>query len=84
MSGPQTPEPARRTQGDSPTGTGGEDTADGIQHSQRMLSFSDALLSIIATVMVRVPRPPTPKPPLPSGPLATPSPDSLLVELSPA
>ncbi|XP_045330831.1 endosomal/lysosomal potassium channel TMEM175 isoform X1 [Leopardus geoffroyi] len=52
MSGPQTPEPARRTQGDSPTGTGGEDTADGIQHSQRMLSFSDALLSIIATVMI--------------------------------
>lgn len=60
MSGPQTPEPARRTQGDSPTGTGGEDTADGIQHSQRMLSFSDALLSIIATVMVRVPRPLSP------------------------
>ncbi|XP_058579250.1 endosomal/lysosomal proton channel TMEM175 [Neofelis nebulosa] len=52
MSGPQTPEPARRTQGDSPTDTGGEDTADGIQHSQRMLSFSDALLSIIATVMI--------------------------------
>uniref|UniRef100_A0A8C9K862 Endosomal/lysosomal proton channel TMEM175 n=1 Tax=Panthera tigris altaica TaxID=74533 RepID=A0A8C9K862_PANTA len=52
MSGPQTPEPARRTQGDYPTGTGGEDTADGIQHSQRMLSFSDALLSIIATVMI--------------------------------
>lgn len=79
MSRPQTPEPARPTQEDSPTGTGGEDTGDGIQHSHRMLSFSDALLSIIATVMVRVP--PEPSPPFL---LATPSQGRLLVELGPA
>lgn len=54
MSGPRAPEPALDVQGDAPTGTGDEDTADGTQHSHRMLSFSDALLSIIATVMVRV------------------------------
>ncbi|XP_077606653.1 endosomal/lysosomal proton channel TMEM175 isoform X4 [Crocuta crocuta] len=52
MSRPQTPEPAHPAQEDSPTGTRGEDTGDGIQHSHRMLSFSDALLSIIATVMI--------------------------------
>ncbi|XP_045846284.1 endosomal/lysosomal potassium channel TMEM175 isoform X3 [Meles meles] len=52
MSGPQTPEPALGIQGDTPTGTRDEDAADGIQHSHRMLSFSDALLSIIATVMI--------------------------------
>ncbi|XP_029805667.1 endosomal/lysosomal potassium channel TMEM175 isoform X5 [Suricata suricatta] len=52
MSGLQTPEPARPAQGDSPMGTGVEDTGDGIQRSHRMLSFSDALLSIIATVMI--------------------------------
>ncbi|XP_047574519.1 endosomal/lysosomal proton channel TMEM175 isoform X3 [Lutra lutra] len=52
MSGPQTPEPALRIQGDAPTGARDEDAADGIQHSHRMLSFSDALLSIIATVMI--------------------------------
>lgn len=58
MSGPQTPEPALDRQGDCSTGSGDEGAADGIQHSHRMLSFSDALLSIIATVMVRVgPRP---------------------------
>ncbi|XP_037385070.1 endosomal/lysosomal proton channel TMEM175 isoform X2 [Talpa occidentalis] len=43
MSGPPTPEPALDRQ---------EDPASGIQHSHRMLSFSDALLSIIATVMI--------------------------------
>nr|XP_025852717.1 endosomal/lysosomal potassium channel TMEM175 isoform X1 [Vulpes vulpes] len=52
MSGPQTPEPTLSVQGDSPMGTRDEDAADGIQHSHRMLSFSDALLSIIATVMI--------------------------------
>ncbi|XP_027943038.1 endosomal/lysosomal potassium channel TMEM175 isoform X3 [Eumetopias jubatus] len=52
MSEPQSPEPALIIQGDSPTGTRDEDAADGIQHSHRMLSFSDALLSIIATVMI--------------------------------
>lgn len=53
MSRPQTPEPALDVQGDSPTGSRDEDAADGTQHSHRMLNFSDALLSIIATVMVR-------------------------------
>ncbi|XP_030873412.1 endosomal/lysosomal potassium channel TMEM175 isoform X2 [Leptonychotes weddellii] len=52
MSEPQSPEPALSIQGDSPTGTKDEDAADGTQHSHRMLSFSDALLSIIATVMI--------------------------------
>lgn len=54
MSRPGTPEPALCVQGDSAAGTQDEDAADGTQHSHRMLSFSDALLSIIATVMVRV------------------------------
>lgn len=70
MSGPQTPEPTLSVQGDSPMGTRDEDAADGIQHSHRMLSFSDALLSIIATVMVRVG--PHPEPPLTSGPRSYP------------
>ncbi|ELK06609.1 Transmembrane protein 175 [Pteropus alecto] len=52
MSGPGTPEPALCVQGDSAAGTQDEDVADGTQHSHRMLSFSDALLSIIATVMI--------------------------------
>ncbi|XP_057165524.1 endosomal/lysosomal proton channel TMEM175 [Ursus arctos] len=52
MSGPHTPEVALSRQGDSSMGTRDEDAADGIQHSHRMLSFSDALLSIIATVMI--------------------------------
>ncbi|KAF6133373.1 transmembrane protein 175 [Phyllostomus discolor] len=52
MSRPQAPEPALDVQGDPPSGEGDEDTADGTQHSHRMLSFSDALLSIIATVMI--------------------------------
>ncbi|XP_012590343.1 PREDICTED: transmembrane protein 175, partial [Condylura cristata] len=43
MSRPPTPEPAPDRQ---------EDRADGVQHSHRMLNFSDALLSIIATVMI--------------------------------
>lgn len=54
MSGPGTPEPALRVRGDSAADTQDEDAADGTQHSHRMLSFSDALLSIIATVMVCV------------------------------
>ncbi|XP_058923393.1 endosomal/lysosomal proton channel TMEM175 isoform X2 [Kogia breviceps] len=52
MSGPQTPEPLLDGQGASPAGSQDEDMADGIQRSHRMLSFSDALLSIIATVMI--------------------------------
>ncbi|XP_057560871.1 endosomal/lysosomal proton channel TMEM175 isoform X2 [Hippopotamus amphibius kiboko] len=52
MSGPRTPEPALDGQGDSPTGSRDEEAAGGMQCSQRMLSFSDALLSIIATVMI--------------------------------
>ncbi|XP_047655459.1 endosomal/lysosomal proton channel TMEM175 isoform X4 [Phacochoerus africanus] len=52
MSGRQTPEPALDRQGDCSTGPRDEGAADGIQHSHRMLSFSDALLSIIATVMI--------------------------------
>ncbi|XP_036903313.1 endosomal/lysosomal potassium channel TMEM175 isoform X2 [Sturnira hondurensis] len=52
MSSLQAPEPALDVQGDYPMGTGDEDAADGTQHSHRMLSFSDALLSIIATVMI--------------------------------
>ncbi|XP_036083256.1 endosomal/lysosomal potassium channel TMEM175 isoform X4 [Rousettus aegyptiacus] len=52
MSRPGTPEPALCVQGDSAAGTQDEDAADGTQHSHRMLSFSDALLSIIATVMI--------------------------------
>ena len=53
MSGPQTPEPTLEGQADASVGSPDEDAADGTQHSHRMLSFSDALLSIIATVMVR-------------------------------
>ncbi|XP_059534117.1 endosomal/lysosomal proton channel TMEM175 [Myotis daubentonii] len=56
MSGSRAPEPALSVQGDSTTSTGDgdedEDAAHGTQHSHRMLSFSDALLSIIATVMI--------------------------------
>ncbi|XP_031295321.1 endosomal/lysosomal proton channel TMEM175 isoform X3 [Camelus dromedarius] len=52
MSRPQSPEPALNVQGASSIGPGDEDAADGTQHSHRMLSFSDALLSIIATVMI--------------------------------
>ncbi|XP_036182250.1 endosomal/lysosomal potassium channel TMEM175 isoform X2 [Myotis myotis] len=54
MSGSRAPEPALSVQGDATTSTGDEDedAAHGTQHSHRMLSFSDALLSIIATVMI--------------------------------
>ncbi|XP_050646687.1 endosomal/lysosomal proton channel TMEM175 isoform X4 [Macaca thibetana thibetana] len=52
MSQPQTPEQALDTLGDCPPGRRDEDAGEGIQCSQRMLNFSDALLSIIATVMV--------------------------------
>uniref|UniRef100_A0A8C2XZZ4 Endosomal/lysosomal potassium channel TMEM175 n=1 Tax=Capra hircus TaxID=9925 RepID=A0A8C2XZZ4_CAPHI len=52
MSGPQTPEPTLEGQADASVGSPDEDAADGTQHSHRMLSFSDALLSIIATVMI--------------------------------
>ncbi|PNJ23655.1 TMEM175 isoform 14, partial [Pongo abelii] len=51
MSQPRTPEQALDTPGDWPPGRRDEDAGEGIQCSQRMLSFSDALLSIIATVM---------------------------------
>ena len=70
MSRPQAPEPALDVQGDSPVGTGDEDGTDGTQHSHRMLSFSDALLSIIATVMVCV-GPAQLEPPTPSHSLGT-------------
>ena len=53
MSGPQAPEPTLEGQADVSAGSPDEDAAAGTQHSHRMLSFSDALLSIIATVMVR-------------------------------
>uniref|UniRef100_A0A2I3H3Q2 Uncharacterized protein n=1 Tax=Nomascus leucogenys TaxID=61853 RepID=A0A2I3H3Q2_NOMLE len=52
MSQPRTPEQALDAPGDCPPGRRDEDAGEGIQCSQRMLSFSDALLSIIATVMV--------------------------------
>nr|XP_037839165.1 uncharacterized protein LOC103246503 isoform X2 [Chlorocebus sabaeus] len=52
MSQPQTPEQALDMLGDCPRGRRDEDAGEGIQCSQRMLNFSDALLSIIATVMV--------------------------------
>uniref|UniRef100_A0A671F7L9 Endosomal/lysosomal proton channel TMEM175 n=1 Tax=Rhinolophus ferrumequinum TaxID=59479 RepID=A0A671F7L9_RHIFE len=52
MSRPRTPEPALDMQGDAPRATRNEDDADRTQHSHRMLNFSDALLSIIATVMI--------------------------------
>ncbi|XP_055977484.1 endosomal/lysosomal proton channel TMEM175 isoform X1 [Sorex fumeus] len=44
--------PLQPEQGDLPTDGKDEDPVEGTQHSQRMLSFSDALLSIIATVMI--------------------------------
>lgn len=49
-----TPQPE---QGDLPAGRKDEEPVQGTQHSQRMLNFSDALLSIIATVMVCEPLP---------------------------
>lgn len=52
MSQPQTPEQALDTLGDCLPGRRDEDAGEGIQCSQRMLNFSDALLSIIATVMI--------------------------------
>uniref|UniRef100_A0A8C3VZL2 Endosomal/lysosomal proton channel TMEM175 n=1 Tax=Catagonus wagneri TaxID=51154 RepID=A0A8C3VZL2_9CETA len=52
MSGPQTSEPAPDRQEDWSAGSRDEGAADGSQHSHRMLNFSDALLSIIATVMI--------------------------------
>ncbi|XP_057358062.1 endosomal/lysosomal proton channel TMEM175 isoform X1 [Manis pentadactyla] len=52
MSRPQNSEPGLSTQEGSPAGSRDEEAADGVQHSHRMLNFSDALLSIIATVMI--------------------------------
>ncbi|XP_027625875.1 endosomal/lysosomal potassium channel TMEM175 isoform X2 [Tupaia chinensis] len=52
MSGSQTPEQVLVAQGDSPSGRRDKDALEGAQCSHRMLSFSDALLSIIATVMI--------------------------------
>ncbi|XP_012519145.1 PREDICTED: transmembrane protein 175 isoform X3 [Propithecus coquereli] len=52
MSQPQTPEQVLDTQGDCAPGKRDEDSGEGTQCSHRMLSFSDALLSIIATVMI--------------------------------
>ncbi|XP_013362212.1 PREDICTED: transmembrane protein 175 isoform X5 [Chinchilla lanigera] len=52
MSGPQHTEQAPDSQGDSPLGRSDEDAKEGTQSSHRMLGFSDALLSIIATVMI--------------------------------
>uniref|UniRef100_A0A8I3WBE0 Endosomal/lysosomal proton channel TMEM175 n=1 Tax=Callithrix jacchus TaxID=9483 RepID=A0A8I3WBE0_CALJA len=52
MSQPRAPEQVLDALGDCSPGRRDEDTREGIQCSQRMLSFSDALLSIIATVMV--------------------------------
>uniref|UniRef100_A0A8I3WAK2 Endosomal/lysosomal potassium channel TMEM175 n=1 Tax=Callithrix jacchus TaxID=9483 RepID=A0A8I3WAK2_CALJA len=52
MSQPRAPEQVLDTLGDCSPGRRDEDTGEGIQCSQRMLSFSDALLSIIATVMI--------------------------------
>ncbi|XP_045384258.1 endosomal/lysosomal potassium channel TMEM175 isoform X1 [Lemur catta] len=52
MSQPQTPEQVLDTQGDCTPGRRDEDSGEGTQCSHRMLSFSDALLSIIATVMI--------------------------------
>lgn len=82
MSGSRTPESALDVGGDSFTSSREEDAADGIQHSHRMLSFSDALLSIIATVMVR--EGPHPSQSLSPPRASTPSQGSLLVEPSPA
>ncbi|XP_017394442.1 endosomal/lysosomal potassium channel TMEM175 isoform X2 [Cebus imitator] len=52
MSQPRAPEQVLDTLGDCPPGRRDEDAREEIQCSQRMLSFSDALLSIIATVMI--------------------------------
>ncbi|XP_040822437.1 endosomal/lysosomal potassium channel TMEM175 isoform X2 [Ochotona curzoniae] len=52
MSGPTTSEPEPCAQGDLVPGRRDEDTVEGTQSSHRMLGFSDALLSIIATVMI--------------------------------
>lgn len=52
MSGPQTPEHTLDAQGDSSLCRKDEDIREGTQSSHRMLGFSDALLSIIATVMI--------------------------------
>lgn len=52
MSGPGTSEQEPSVQGDSPPGRRDEDAGEGTQSSHRMLGFSDALLSIIATVMI--------------------------------
>ncbi|XP_073898886.1 endosomal/lysosomal proton channel TMEM175 isoform X3 [Castor canadensis] len=52
MSRSQIPEQTLDAQGDSPLHRRDENTRDGIQSSHRMLGFSDALLSIIATVMI--------------------------------
>lgn len=54
MSGTQTPEHTLDAQGDSSLCRKDEDIREGTQSSHRMLGFSDALLSIIATVMVSV------------------------------
>lgn len=54
MSGPQHTELVPDAQGDSCLGRRDEDAKEGTQSSHRMLGFSDALLSIIATVMVSV------------------------------
>ncbi|XP_069877749.1 endosomal/lysosomal proton channel TMEM175 isoform X2 [Dipodomys merriami] len=52
MSRPQTPEQPLDAQGDSSPHRRVEDSGEGTQNSHRMLGFSDALLSIIATVMI--------------------------------
>nr|XP_051696310.1 endosomal/lysosomal proton channel TMEM175 isoform X3 [Oryctolagus cuniculus] len=52
MSEPGTSEQEPSVQGDSPPGRTDEDAGEGTQSSHRMLGFSDALLSIIATVMI--------------------------------
>ncbi|XP_008567569.1 PREDICTED: transmembrane protein 175 isoform X2 [Galeopterus variegatus] len=52
MSGPGTPEQTLDVQGDGPLGRRDKDAGEETQSSHRMLSFSDALLSIIATVMI--------------------------------
>uniref|UniRef100_A0A2K6SYQ5 Endosomal/lysosomal proton channel TMEM175 n=1 Tax=Saimiri boliviensis boliviensis TaxID=39432 RepID=A0A2K6SYQ5_SAIBB len=52
MSQPWAPEQVLGTLEDCPPSRRDEDAREGMQCSQRMLSFSDALLSIIATVMI--------------------------------
>ncbi|XP_004624751.1 endosomal/lysosomal potassium channel TMEM175 isoform X1 [Octodon degus] len=52
MSGPQVMEQAPDAQEDPPLCRRDEDAKEGTQSSHRMLGFSDALLSIIATVMI--------------------------------